>query len=234
MKIQNDKQVEILNSHYNETFKVVEIVWSQRNRTALYIYLLSAFLLLSDLHQPIINNYLKDPNLSISTQQIYLIGLFGLLGMCVLLTQRTIFLDKHYIYMQGLEDRIAYLSGYPIIPREGKFYKFEDVDENNRRTMPIRYDILYDLFLVVLILAVLWNLWSAVFIDSLNKWWFLIENGNQYNCRHKVTFILLTLGFIYVLVSFFFFRSKISEAAKRENEKLKEELIKAYPEQTDS
>jgi hypothetical protein len=183
----------------------------------LYLYLLAAFLLNPSLHQSIINKLLDSTNHAaiLATQTVYLIGLLGLLALSILLTQRTHYLDRHYIYLQGVEDRIKLLSGYTLVPREGDFYILERIPEERRISSSLPYAVLYDLVFIVLIGGVLIDLWIAILKDSPNNYRILCESGSQLDLFHKWVFMILSAAFVIILVLFLKHRKKIKMSHTR-------------------
>jgi hypothetical protein len=227
-----EKQLDILNEHYNETYKAVEIVWRQRNNAALYLYLLAGFLLNPALHQALITKYLGEAVLP--TKTVYLLGLIGMLALSILMVQRINFLDRYYIYLQGLEARIKMLSGYSLLAREGDFYKLTGLPAKTRKAV-LPYGRLYELVLLLLVVGVLVNLWWAAIADVpswVNLFW---ADGRQFDWLHKFILALLSALLVLVLIKFFAHRKTIRSNARAMNVRLNNELCvqidRATPEQ---
>jgi len=214
---EREKQIAILNDHYNQTYRVVELVWAQRNRVALYLYIVSGLLLLltRDLHDAILNRYFNNSTL-LSIQFVCIVGALGVLAMCILLTQRTTFLDKHYLYLKGIEERINFLCGFVLIARESHFYSFDKIPKEERIKLPIRYHILYDAVLIFLVLMVLLKLWAM-----------MITTEFEFQRTSIAISALLTAGFVYVLGMFYIKRNKIKNSAERMNQVFMDELRNA-------
>lgn len=209
LTVSREKQAEILNDHYNETYNAVEIVWSQRNRVALYIYLLSVALLVPNMQELMIKHYVENTPVTISVPMLYLIGLIGLLAMCTLLTQRTNYLNRQYVYLDGLEARIQTLIGHPLIAREGIFYHARNINAKERVTLPIPYHWLYE--------AVLGLLMAGVLINSFYK---VIQSNNEHTMIYILAYLLIAAAFLYVLISFFRRKKSIKNADIKINENL--------------
>lgn len=143
------EEVKLLESHYNATYEAVQLVWAQRNRVSLYAYLLALALVSTELQRFLAVTILKVEKIDLSLPHLLTLGLLTLLGLWVLLTQRTLFLDKQYIYLGLLEKQMEYLLGFSLITREGKFYRLQDIPAAVKQWTP-PFHFLYDGGLVIL------------------------------------------------------------------------------------
>jgi hypothetical protein len=158
-------EVNLLESHYNSTYEVVKLVWEQRNRLTLYAYLLSLVLISTELQNILAGTMLDADPMNLPRAHLYILGLLALLGLLVLLTQRTLFLDKQYIYLDLIEKRIEYLVGYSLIAREGRYYRLEGLPKGIKKsTLP--FHLIYDIVLILLTLFVLFRVLPNAFALS--------------------------------------------------------------------
>jgi hypothetical protein len=213
-----DKQLEILNAHYNETFRSLENVWSQRNRVALLLYLTAIVIFVPGLRGAAITKYLAGSELS--TEVFYLLLLLILLGLCTLLVQRMLFLTKQYVYLSGIEERMELLAGHAIITREGQFYRsheedFPAVDEHGRPVLSsppshlqlrhsqwtIPFNLMYNALVITLVGAVLVVQWARIYRTTPALHYF--GTGPVYNEPYTVALVLFTVAFIYVIASYY-------------------------------
>lgn len=162
-------EVYLLESHYNATYEVVTQVWGQRNRVSLYAYLLALVLISAELQNILARTILDADPEKLSRPHLYIFGLLALFGLLVLLTQRTLFLDKQYIYLELLEKKIEYLVGYSLIAREGSYYRLQGISEKDKKfTLP--FHLIYDMVLLLLTAFVLFRvLPNALALSNLQN-----------------------------------------------------------------
>lgn len=185
------EEIKLLESHYNATYEAVKEVWAQRNRVSLYAYLLALALISTELQNFLAVTVLKVESINLSRPNLYILGLLSLLGLWVLLTQRTLFLDKQYIYLDLLERQIEYLLGYSLIAREGQYYRLQGVPQEAQKRTP-RFYLWYDCGLVILTLFAIYRVLDNLFCSTRP------EAGEVFIIIGAVIFILIVL-FVYFI-----------------------------------
>ncbi len=114
--------LDALHAHYNATFDVVKTVWDQRNAAGAYLFAACTLLLLPEEAQRVLVRYVLGQESALSGVQFHLVVQLAVLVLTLLLTQRQTFLDKHYLYLAALEQRLNDVAGVELFVRESRYY----------------------------------------------------------------------------------------------------------------
>lgn len=113
---------EALHTHYNETFNVIKTVWDQRNAAGAYLAAAAILVWLpSEPRQWVARRLVGDPAVPDESAFQFLVQLV-LMVLALLMTQRQTYLDKHYTYLAGIEERLMRIAGVRLLARESTFY----------------------------------------------------------------------------------------------------------------
>src|SRR5687767_10224973 len=94
------KHLGLLVQHYDATFTALGNIWSQRNRAALYLYIVAITQLFPELQNGLLKRVAGVERLP--DEKLSLLGMVVLLALVALLGQRTRYLNSAYAYLAGL------------------------------------------------------------------------------------------------------------------------------------
>jgi len=175
-KALSDKQLDILNDHYKDTFTRLRETEQARDR--LFLWLIGLFvLLILEIGYPIAVSgtlgKMKVAEVELNLQALPLAALLNVTWILALITglqycQATVRVNRQYPYLHALEDAISpVVGGADLFQREGKVY---------RREYPLLLDVAWFaysiLFPSIVICAAVWLLaseWSGLPYPLLHR-----------------------------------------------------------------
>jgi len=131
--MKDEKRAELLLDHYKDTFQHILYHWKIRNRLFVYVLILLAVIAL-DTYQPgmlseLVNAYIAKTlesagqgALALDFAVIRSAAWFLLLSLVIQYYQRSINVDRQYMYIANLEEQICDIMGGDFVTREGKAY----------------------------------------------------------------------------------------------------------------
>jgi hypothetical protein len=166
--MKDEKRAELLLDHYKDTFQHILYHWKVRNRLFVYVLILLAVIAL-DTYQPgmlseLVNAYIAKtlqsagqgaPALDFAV--IRSAAWFLLLSLVIQYYQRSINVDRQYMYIANLEEQICDTMGGDFVTREGKAYSsvtgvFERGEKSKRPLFLQSVGPLYTLFFPLILI----------------------------------------------------------------------------------
>lgn len=127
--VNDEARAEILHEHYNKTFENIQAHIVRRERLLFALLLLVVVMLFqmafpSDASQQIAELVAKklDMNKPCNTAFVDSVLWFGMLCLIIRYCQTVVYVERQYVYIHEIENRLNQLLGKEDITREGKTY----------------------------------------------------------------------------------------------------------------
>lgn len=180
-----DASLEILSTHYSETFSLLKSAVEKRDRLFLYILIVISLLLLymsapsavSDQLNLFINSQTGNDTNTANLIEVPFIGailLLGLLSFSHTYFQTVLHIERQYAYVYQLEEQLCVYFGGKAFVREGNHYK--------------KYKRTFSKWTK----GIFWILFPLLYIIFIIAWLFFLYTTSQVSLIYKIVDTLIT------------------------------------------
>lgn len=149
----NEKLIDTIYDHYKDTCSIIGDAIKRRDRLMLFVILTLGFFAFQTIFPTVSNNVVNDflnfkfgLTLKLNLSIIGNIVWFLLLVFTIRYFQIAVFIERQYVYLHNLEDKLNNKLGEELITREGKSYHHKYPIFSN--WMWIIYTIIFPLLLL--------------------------------------------------------------------------------------